>query len=183
MALRRLLVVITAALAVSCHAGPLPSHSPSGSRSSAGTKAPDFTARDTDGNTFRLSDHLGKEVVLLDFWSTYCEPCKAEFPHLRAMYDRDKAHGLLVVGVAMDGPETMADVPAFVKRFDVNFPVVVDDDSRIASLYNPKKSMPLSVIIDRAGRIAVVREGYNPGDERQVASDVTAALGSSASTP
>ena len=83
----------------------------------------------------------------------------------------------------MDGPETMADVPAFVKRFDVNFPVVVDDDSRIASLYNPKKSMPLSVIIDRAGRIAVVREGYNPGDERQVASDVTTALGSSASTP
>ncbi len=145
--------------------------------------APDFTARDMDGKTFRLSDHLGKQVVLLDFWSTYCEPCKAEFPHLRAMYDHDKARGLLVVGVAMDGPETMADVPAFVKRFDVDFPVVMDDDSRIASLYNPKKSMPLSVIIDRAGRIAVVREGYNPGDERQVASDVTAALGSGGSTP
>ncbi|MGA7121069.1 MAG: TlpA disulfide reductase family protein [Polyangiaceae bacterium] len=183
MTLRRLAVVVAAALAVSCQAAAVPSRSAPGTGSSTGTRAPDFTARDTDGNTFRLSDHLGKQVVLLDFWSTYCEPCKAEFPHLRAMYDRDKARGLLVVGVAMDGPETLADVPAFVKRFDVNFPVVVDDDSRIASLYNPKKSMPLSVIIDRAGRIAVVREGYNPGDERQVASDVTAALSSGGSTP
>jgi peroxiredoxin len=181
---RRWLLVIDAVLATSCgQPGGPPSRSASGSGSSAGTVAPDFTARDTDGNTFRLSDHLGKQVVLLDFWSTYCEPCKAEFPHLRAMYDHDQARGLLIVGVAMDGPETVADVPAFVKRFDVNFPVVVDDDSRIASLYNPKKSMPLSVIINRAGRIVVVREGYNPGDERQVASDVTAALGSGGSTP
>jgi peroxiredoxin len=149
----------------------------------AGTIAPDFTARDVDGNTFRLSDHLGKKVVLLDFWSTFCEPCKAEFPHLRAMYDRDKAVGLLVVGVAMDGPETVADVPAFVRRFAIDFPIVVDDDSRIASLYNPKKSMPFSVIIDKAGRIAVVREGYNPGDEGLVAADVAAALGHAGAQP
>src|SRR5579859_376873 len=50
------------------------------------TLAPDFTGRDLAGKTFRLSDHLGKEVVLLDFWSTYCEPCKAEFPQLGSMY-------------------------------------------------------------------------------------------------
>jgi peroxiredoxin len=173
------LVVLAAALAGACEAGsqrPLSASGPLGG-SSAGTIAPDFTARDVEGGSFRMSDHLGKHVVLLDFWSTFCEPCKAEFPQLRAMYDRDKARGLLVVGVAMDGPETVADVPAFVKRFDLDFPIVVDDDSRIASLYNPKKSMPFSVLIDRAGRIVVVREGYNPGDERQVAAEVAAALG------
>ncbi len=153
------------------------------SGSAAGTAAPDFSARDAQGATFRLSDHLGKSVVLLDFWATFCEPCKAEFPHLRAMYERDRARGLLVVGVAMDGPETVADVPAFLRRFEIDFPVVVDDDSRIASLYNPKKSLPLSVLIDRRGRVALVREGYNPGDERQVAADVDAALGQSQSTP
>jgi peroxiredoxin len=150
---------------------------PGGDRgSAAGTIAPDFTGRDLQGKTFRLSDHLGKDVILLDFWSTYCEPCKAEFPHLRSMYDESRAKGLLVVGVSMDGPETVADVPAFVKRMDIDFPVVVDDDSRIASLYNPKKSMPLSVLIEKSGRIAVVREGYNPGDEKLVAADVTRAL-------
>jgi peroxiredoxin len=147
-----------------------------GGTTAAGTIAPDFTGRDVAGKTFRLSDHLGKDVVLLDFWSTFCEPCKAEFPHLRAMYDQQRAKGLLVVGIAMDGPETVADVPAFVKRFDLDFPVVTDEDSRIASLYNPKKSMPLSVLIDKAGRIVTVREGYNPGDEKLVAADVDKAL-------
>jgi peroxiredoxin len=178
--LRSLVVASSLALAVACEgAGSARSPSAPGpvGATAAGTLAPDFTARDVDGKTFRLSDHVGKEVVLLDFWSTFCEPCKAEFPQLRAMYDRDKASGLLVVGVAMDGPETVADVPAFVKRFDIDFPVVLDDDSRIASLYNPKKSMPLSVIIDRAGRIAVVREGYSPGDEGLVAADIATALG------
>jgi peroxiredoxin len=151
--------------------------------SAAGPKetaaAPDFTGRDVAGNTFRLSDQRGK-VVLLDFWSTICEPCKAEFPHLRAMYDAERAKGLLVVGVSMDGPETVADVTSFVKRFELDFPVVTDEDSRIASLYNPKKSMPLSVLIDRAGRIVAVREGYNPGDEKLVAADVEKALASGA---
>jgi peroxiredoxin len=151
--------------------------SPGGDGTSAsGTIAPDFTGRDVVGKTFRLSDHVGRDVVLLDFWSTFCEPCKAEFPHLRAMYDSQKAKGLLVVAVAMDGPETVADVPSFVKRFELDFPVVTDEDSRIASLYNPKKSMPLSVLIDRAGRIVAVREGYTPGDEKLVEADVQKAL-------
>jgi len=99
--------------------------------SSAGTNAPDFTGRDLDGKTFRLSDHVGKEVLLLDFWATFCEPCKAEFPHLRALFDEHRSKGLLVVAVAMDGPETTADVPAFVRRFGLDFPVVTDEDSRV----------------------------------------------------
>ncbi len=153
--------------------------SPSGgsASSASGTPAPDFTARDVDGKTFRLSDHLGKRVILLDFWATFCEPCKAEFPHLADLYAREKDKGLLVLGVAMDGPESSAEVPAFVKRHDVTFPVVLDDDSRIASLYDPKKSMPLSILIGRDGRIVVVREGYNPGDEKLVDADVAKALG------
>jgi peroxiredoxin len=74
----------------------------------------------------------------------------------------------------------VADVPAFVRRFGIDFPVVVDEDSSIASLYNPKKSMPLSVLIDRSGHIARVREGFNPGDQTLIADDVAAALGRSA---
>ncbi|HEY4014283.1 MAG TPA: TlpA disulfide reductase family protein [Polyangiaceae bacterium] len=173
---RAAVAVVVGAAAVACGAPMEPANGPF-VHSPSGTPAPDFSAPDLQGATFRLSDHLGKEVVLLDFWSTFCEPCKAEFPHLRAMYDRDRGRGLLVVGVAMDGPETSADVPAFVKRFGVDFPVVVDEDSHIAGLYNPKKSMPLSVLIDRGGQVAVVREGYNPGDERLVADDVATALG------
>jgi peroxiredoxin len=172
--------VAASALALGCTGtggGPASSSSANGGTAAAGTMAPDFSGRDVSGNTFRLSDHLGKDVVLLDFMATFCEPCKAELPHLRSMYDQNKARGLLVVGVAMDGPETVADVSAFVRRFELDFPVVLDEDSRIASLYNPKKSMPLSVLIDRSGHVTVVREGYNPGDEKLVAADVSKALG------
>jgi peroxiredoxin len=155
----------------------------SGGSSGSVAIAQDFTGRDIAGKTFLLSDHLGKEVVLLDFWSTFCEPCKAEFPHLRAMYDAQRAKGLLVVGIAMDGPETVADVPSFVKRFELDFPVVTDEDSRISGLYNPKKSMPYSVLIDRGGRVVAMREGYTPGDEKALAADVARALGDTSSAP
>ncbi|MBX3207440.1 MAG: TlpA family protein disulfide reductase [Labilithrix sp.] len=141
-----------------------------------GATASDFSARDTEGKTVRLSTYLGKQVILLNFWQTWCEPCVAEFPHLRKMYEANKAKGFVMFGVAMDGPETVANVPAFAQRNQLNFPVLLDEDSHVAAVYNPKKSAPLSVLIDRSGKIAVIREGYNPGDEEYLAADVAKVL-------
>jgi peroxiredoxin len=148
----------------------------SGGAVGAGAAASDFSARDIEGKNIKLSTYLGKNVVFLDFCTTWCEPCVAEFPHLRRMYEANKAKGLVVLAIAMDGPETLAQVPAFAKRNQLNFPMLTDEDSRIASLYNPKKSAPLSVLIDRSGKIVKIREGYNPGDEELVAKDVAMAL-------
>ena len=141
-----------------------------------GSAAADFSARDIEGKNIKLSDHLGKEVVLLNFCATWCEPCVAEFPHLRRMYEANRAKGLFVMAISMDGPETVANVPAFARRNQLNFPMLTDEDSRIASLYNPKKSAPLSVLIDKSGKIVSIREGYNPGDEEFLAKDVAKAL-------
>jgi peroxiredoxin len=141
-----------------------------------GAGASDFTARDIDGNTVKLSTYLGKQAVLLDFCATWCEPCVAEFPHLRRLYEQNKAKGFVVLGVAMDGPDTVAAVPAFARRNQLNFPVLTDEDSHIAALYNPKKSAPLSVLIDKQGRVVAIREGYNPGDEEYLAKDVAKVL-------
>jgi peroxiredoxin len=148
----------------------------SGTETKTGSSAPDFSTRDIDGNPFRLSDHLGKKVILIDFWATWCQPCMAEMPHLQRMYEAEKARGFIVVAVSMDGSDTLAEVPSFARRNQLTFPVVFDEDSRIASLYNPRKSAPLSVIIGRNGRIATIREGYNPGDEEQVYADVRKVL-------
>lgn len=141
-----------------------------------GVTASDFSARDLEGKSVRLANYLGKEAVLLNFWETWCEPCVAEFPHLRRMYESNKDKGFLLLGIAMDGPETVANVPAFVKRNQLNFPVVLDEDSQIAAIYNPKKSAPLSVLIDKTGKITVIREGYNPGDEVYLAKEVAKVL-------
>ena len=148
----------------------------------AGATASDFSARDIEGKTVKLSTYLGKQAILLNFWQTWCEPCVAEFPHLRRMYDANKAKGFVMFGVAMDGPETVANVPAFAKRNQLNFPVLLDEDSHVAQIYNPKKSAPLSVLIDKTGKITMIREGYNPGDEEYLAKDVAKVLdGSGAS--
>lgn len=139
--------------------------------------ATDFTTRDIDGRTIRLGEFLGKQVVLLNFCATFCQPCLAEFPHLNHLYDAHKSKGFVILAIAMDGPETVAEVPAFARRNGLKFPMLLDEDSRIASLYNPRKSMPLSVLIDRSGRVVRVREGYNPADEKLVAADVESVLG------
>jgi len=137
-----------------------------------GTIAADFIARDVEGRTLRLSDHLGKRAVLIDFWSTYCQPCLAEMPHLVRLYEANRAKGFVVIAVSMDGPETVADVPSFAKRNQMTFPVALDEDSHVASIYNPKKSAPLSILIDKSGRVVRVHEGYNPGDEEVLAREV-----------
>jgi len=145
-----------------------------------GSSAPDFTARDIDGKTITLSNHLGKEVVLLDFCSTWCEPCVAEFAHLRTLYHANKDRGLIVLAISIDGPDTVAKVPSFARRNKLNFPMLLDEDSRIAFLYNPKKTAPATVLIDRSGKIAAMREGYTSGDEQALATDVARALDGSA---
>lgn len=154
--------------------------SPSDVAGSGGVAA-DFTARDIDGNTVKLSQYLGKQAIVLNFWATWCEPCVAEFPHLRRMYEENKDKGLIVLGVAMDGPETVANVAPFARRQQLNFPVLLDEDSHVAATYNPKKSAPFSVLIDKQGRIFKNREGYNPGDEEFFAADVAKMLDAPAS--
>jgi peroxiredoxin len=155
------------------------------SAADVGTSAQDFTTRDTTGSTYRLSDHMGKEVILIDFWATWCVPCLEEMPHLERMWEKYKSRGFSVLAVSMDGPETIADVPAFARRNQMNFTVLLDEDSSIAGIYNPRKSAPLSVIIDRAGHVVATREGYNAGDEAFVEKDVLKALdsGNAAASP
>jgi peroxiredoxin len=171
--------LVAAALSLSC-AGQVASDAPPAAALPSGTRATDFAVRDTKGRTVRLSDYLGKKVVLLDFWATYCEPCLGEMPHLEAMYEENKEKGFVIIALAMDGPETVAEVPSFVARNGLTFPVAADADSHVASIYNPKSSAPLSVLIDRSGNVVRVREGYNPGDEALVAADVTRALAATA---
>lgn len=141
-----------------------------------GSAAPDFTARGIDGETITLSNHLGKKVVLLNFCSSWCEPCVAEFPHLRALYDANKAKGLVILAISVDGPDTAAGVPGFARRNQLNFPMLLDTDSQIASRYNPAKTAPAMVLIDRSGRVVAMREGFTAGDEHALAAVVAAAL-------
>lgn len=148
-----------------------------GGVASLGAVAPDFAARDIEGNDVRLASHIGKDVILLDFYATWCEPCVQELPHLRKLYDLHKSRGFLILAISVDGPETVANVPGFTHRNKVEFPMVIDTDGRIASLYNPHRAAPYSVLIDRNGKVVFMHEGYRTGDEDFFASEITRLVG------
>ncbi len=138
--------------------------------------APDFTLKATDGKTVRLSDYLGKSVILIDFWSTTCEPCLAEMPHLVEMYKARKDKGFVVLAVSLDGPESLAEVNRVVHDKEMIFPVLLDQETTVVAQYNPKKEMPFSVLIDKTGRILRKQAGYVSGDEKVVADAIDKAL-------
>jgi peroxiredoxin len=137
-----------------------------------GAQATDFTLRDTEGRTVQLSDYLGKQVILLDFWATWCVPCQAELPHLEQLYQQNKDKGFVVLGIAMDGPETVAQVGPFSRRYNLSFPMLLDEETKVVNVYNPKRTAPLSVLIDRKGQISRIRSGYSAGDEKLLEKDV-----------
>ena len=140
------------------------------------SKPPDFELDTLDGRSVRLSDHLGKDVVLIDFWATFCDPCLAAMPHLDELYKKYKARGFVVLGVSIDGPDSIAQVRAEVNKLGVTFPILLDEQSHVVALYNPKTSAPYSVLIGRDGRIISKREGYTTGNSGNVEHDIEAAL-------
>jgi cytochrome c biogenesis protein CcmG/thiol:disulfide interchange protein DsbE len=119
--------------------------------------APDFTLKDLDGKTFRFADTKGK-VVILDFWATWCPPCRMEIPHFEALYRQYGAKGLVIVGVALDQGGTR-DVKPFIEENGVTYPVVIGDQ-RTAGAYGGIRGIPTTFIIDRKGRIVEKAVGY-----------------------
>lgn len=157
--------------------GPSAGGAGASSPSSAGATPPDFQLETLTGETARLSDHLGKEVVLVDFWATFCEPCLASMPHLDALYKKYKDKGFVVLGVSIDGPDSIAQVRSEVQKLGVTFPILLDQETRVVALYNPKTSAPYSVLIGKDGRIRQKREGYTTGSASALEADIVAALG------
>ena len=148
----------------------------SGPGEATGAKPADFELPTLDGKSARLSDHLGKDVVLIDFWATFCDPCLAAMPHLDELYKKHKDKGFVVYGISIDGPDSLGLVKTEVAKLGVSFPILLDQETRVVALYNPKTSAPYSVLIGRDGNIIVKKEGYTTGDSGALDRDVEAAL-------
>jgi thiol-disulfide isomerase/thioredoxin len=119
-------------------------------------KAPALTLKDLRGRTLRLSDYRGK-VVLLNFWATWCPPCRAEMPDLIKMQREYRGKGLRVIGVTYP-PEEISEVRQFVKRLKVNYPIALGT-KETRTLFDRTETLPLTVVIDRQGNIRERIEG------------------------
>ena len=129
--------------------------------------APDFTLTDIDGKKLSLSDYKGK-VVLLDFWATWCTPCREEIPAFVAMQQKLGPQGFQVIGISMD--DDAAPVKKFFQQFQINYPVAVGDD-KLAQSYGGVLGLPVNFVIDRDGRI--VKKFLGATDVSVIEAEVT----------
>ena len=118
--------------------------------------APDFSLKDANGHTVKLSDYKGK-VVLLNFWATWCGPCKIEIPWFVEFEQAYKDRGFAVLGVSMDD-DGWQSVKPYIEQRKINYRVVIGTDE-IGNLYGGVESLPTTFLIDRSGRIAAVHVG------------------------
>jgi peroxiredoxin len=124
--------------------------------------APDFELKDADGKTVRLSDYKGK-VVLLDFWATWCGPCKIEIPWFIAFERKYKDQGFAVIGISMD-EEGWTVIKPFVADLAINYRILQGSDST-ADLYGGVEALPTTFLIDRDGKIDETHVGLAGKDD------------------
>ena len=142
-----------------------------------GRRASDFTLQDLGGRSVSLQTHLQRhDVVVLDFWATWCRPCLVELPFMQELYEQHREEGFVVLAISMDGPESESQVRPTARRYGWTFPVLLDRDTRVVGLYNPRRAAPLSVLIGRDGRVVWSHEGFVAGDRDEVRSRVERAL-------
>jgi len=125
--------------------------------------APQFTLTARSGGDLSLSQYKG-QVVMLNFWASWCGPCRQEMPLLENIYKKYSKMGFTLIGVNVEPDSKAAD--EWLKQTPVSFPVIYDKDSKVSRAYDVA-GMPSTVIIDRKGNIRMLHRGYKPGDENE----------------
>ncbi|MEO8875648.1 MAG: TlpA disulfide reductase family protein [Polyangiaceae bacterium] len=139
-----------------------------------GTAAPTFSRPAVVGGSGAISvDQLHGKVAIVDFWATWCEPCKKSFPKLEELKVKYEASGLRIVGVSED--DDAGGIPAFAKELGAKFPLVWDSEKSIAAKWQPK-SMPTTFVIDRTGIVRFVHFGFHDGEEASIEQEVKSLL-------
>lgn len=137
-----------------------------------GTSPPEIGLTAFNGTRVSLAELRGK-VVVVDFWASWCAPCKQEMPVLESLYQRFKQQGLVVIGVSVDNERANAE--KFIQSVRVTFPIVHDADHAVADRFHPPK-MPTSYVIDKAGKVRFVHGGFRAEDARKLEQEITSLL-------
>ena len=134
--------------------------------------APGFSLPDAAGNTVTLDQYDG-QVVLINFWASWCGPCREEMPHLEALHQKYEPLGFAMLGINVEEDSAAADY--FLSTTSVSFPILYDRKNEVSQLYDVI-AMPSTVILDRDGNLRYVHHGYEPGYENDYQDQIRALL-------
>ena len=137
-----------------------------------GQTAPDFALKSSTGENLRLSEYRG-DVVMINFWATWCGPCRQEMPLLDELYSRYERVGFNLLGVNIDDDSRRA--MQMIEELGVSFPVLFDARKEVSKLYEVE-AMPVTVLVDREGNVRYVHHGYKPGYEEKYLDQVRSLL-------
>lgn len=124
---------------------------------------PAFTLKRLDGTPFNSTSVVGKRVVVVVFWATWCEPCHKILKQLQRL--KDRYPGVQVLAISVDDGRSMAAINQDTQGKGYTFTVLLDSDTNVMRMFNPSQGVPYTLVIDRAGQVAYRRMGYLPGDE------------------
>jgi thiol-disulfide isomerase/thioredoxin len=130
--------------------------------------APDFVLDSSTGKPIKLSGLKG-QVVMINFWATWCGPCRQEMPLLESIYKQYKDKGFTLLGVNVEPDPKLAN--DWLKKTPVSFPVLYDVKSDVSNLYKVA-GMPSTVFVDKKGNVRLVHRGYKPGDENEYMNNI-----------
>lgn len=112
--------------------------------------APLFTLKNLDGKDVSLSDYRGK-IVFVNFWATWCGPCRMEIPHFVKLMDK-YSDDLAILGISVDDPRDYDKIPAFSSSFNINYPILLDDKGQVNYMYGGIQSIPTTFVLNREGK-------------------------------
>ncbi len=138
----------------------------------AGQPAPDFVLKSASGDNLRLSEYRG-DVVMINFWATWCGPCRQEMPLLDELYTRYRRVGFNLLGVNVDDDSRRA--MKMIEDLGVSFPVLFDDAKAVSKLY-AVGAMPVTILVDREGTVRHIHHGYKPGYEDKYLTEIRSLL-------
>ncbi len=143
-------------------------------RPEEGHLAPDFTLKTLEGKTLRLSELQGKKVVLINFWATWCPPCRVEMPTLQKIYSEYKGKGFEILAVNIE-PDANQEIREFMKELRLTFPVLLDPDMKVTRNYRVF-GVPVSMLIDHQGIIRAKDFGYRDWTDKESRGQVESLL-------
>jgi thiol-disulfide isomerase/thioredoxin len=139
-----------------------------------GDKAPEFALSTLDGKVIRLSDYVGK-IVIVDFWATWCGPCRMAIPELVELQNEYK-NDLVIIGISLDQPNTQRNLKPFIESYGINYPIVLGT-IEVVEAYGNIRGIPTSFIVNQDGEIVNKFTGYVP--KSYYTSDIDQLLNSS----